>query len=222
MPDKAAHQTGSERQVGDDLSAGMDGELAPTEQRFFCRRLIRDEYSRKQFERYHLIGDVIRNSLPERVNPDLSASIMRAIENESHVPSRELSWVSMASGFAVAASLVAVTFFVTLQSGTSITPEPVVAPLGPVAVVETTPSETPPAVPTTVAAQVPAVETQPEEAVVADAGNRLQRARERMDERLDRLLASHNEGLVDAGQLGMLPYVRVVDSRYELTAASAR
>ena len=63
------------------VSSAVDGAL--DEQAI--NQLASDEQSQKQWQRYHMIGDAMRDDLPESVPLDLSASIAAALESEPEI-----------------------------------------------------------------------------------------------------------------------------------------
>ena len=64
------------------LSALVDGELAPDQARFLLRRLEHDAGLRGRFERWQLGGDVLRGQVRRAAAPELGARIAAAIAAE--------------------------------------------------------------------------------------------------------------------------------------------
>ncbi|MGB5235473.1 MAG: sigma-E factor negative regulatory protein [Candidatus Macondimonas sp.] len=64
-----------------DLSAWMDGELSGARARLAYRGMMADESRRAQWARYHLIGDVLRGSLPDHGLVDISAAVMARLDD---------------------------------------------------------------------------------------------------------------------------------------------
>lgn len=63
-----------------DISALMDGELFEDEAVNLLDRIKRDSDAHKDWEVYHLIGDVLRQ--PEHIHCDLSAKVRERMEDE--------------------------------------------------------------------------------------------------------------------------------------------
>lgn len=61
------------------VSAIVDGEMDKKE----IAELSADDASHAKWRNYHLIGDAMRNELPQSINLDLSSKIAAAIEQES-------------------------------------------------------------------------------------------------------------------------------------------
>lgn len=64
-----------------DLSAWMDGELSGARARLAYRGMMADESRRAQWARYHLIGDALRDSLPDHGLVDISAAVMARLDD---------------------------------------------------------------------------------------------------------------------------------------------
>ncbi|CAG9000484.1 MAG: Anti-sigma-E factor RseA [Candidatus Celerinatantimonas neptuna] len=67
------------------ISALMDSELQDEK---VLESFIADDMTHNRWQRYHLIGDVMRGDAPQMLNLDLSAGIAQALENE---PAHEMS-----------------------------------------------------------------------------------------------------------------------------------
>lgn len=63
-----------------DISVLMDGELFEDEAESLLSRIKRDSDAHKDWEIYHLIGDVLRQ--PEHIHCDLSAKVRERMEDE--------------------------------------------------------------------------------------------------------------------------------------------
>ncbi|TKB55306.1 sigma-E factor negative regulatory protein [Ferrimonas aestuarii] len=63
------------------VSAWVDGEGSELD----LKQWLRDEPSKDEWERYHLIGDAMRNELPQTLNLDIAASVASALEDEPTV-----------------------------------------------------------------------------------------------------------------------------------------
>ncbi|MBE2293194.1 MAG: hypothetical protein IAF01_11730 [Xanthomonadaceae bacterium] len=121
------------------LSALVDGELAPDEARFLLRRLEHDADLGGRFERWQLCGDVLRGQVRRAAAPDLGARIAAALAaapaaSEAAVPPqaavrRRQAWTRWGGGAALAASVAAVAMFVgrPLATDPSHVPAPVAA-----------------------------------------------------------------------------------------------
>lgn len=173
--------------LNEQISALVDDELDAAEQALLLRQLARDESLRRQFARYQLLSDALKDSLPERVDPDFHLRIQTALQDEaaphataagSHLGHRLFRPLA---GLAVAAS-VAVVAVLSLQS-----------------VRETTPQSAPAVASAPAPADYIRAEGTPPAALAATP------ARD-----LDAYLVNHNEVAVNRGMRGMLPYVRIV------------
>ncbi len=178
------------------LSALVDGELGGSEARFMVRRLATDADLRRRWERYHLIGEALRRSLPRRLDPALAARIEARLP-ELPAPAPGLvgrlrgRWLQAAAGLALAASVAAMAVLALRARA----PEPAVP------VVAQAPS------PTTAGRPV-------------WEGTQWASVRPVIAQRLNGYLVTHNE-LAAAGRLqGIMPYARVVS--YDADAADAR
>ncbi len=113
-------------QVKDQISALLDDELDARESGLLLVRLGKDSELTAVWERYNLIGDCIRGSLPDRIIPGFADRVAEAIgRNEAaeqvvHA-SRSKRW-RPAAGLAVAAS-VAMVALIALNSPRSPNPE---------------------------------------------------------------------------------------------------
>lgn len=96
------------------LSALLDAELSDTEGRHSLPLLIRDDAARETFNRYRLIGDIIRSGTDASppLNLDFAKAISSRIDLEptvfapaSRKPQLTPRWIRAASGMAIAASV---------------------------------------------------------------------------------------------------------------------
>ncbi len=91
------------------ISALVDDEIRDIEAEFLVRRLAGDEDAKDCWERYHLIGDAMRNHLPPVVDSDFASRVMAAIDEEpalERLPSgRTVHLLKPVAGVAVAASV---------------------------------------------------------------------------------------------------------------------
>jgi len=99
------------------LSALIDGELAPDEAAFLMRRLQHDQELAGCWERWQLAGAVLRGQAGERVADGFSTRVMAAIASEAAPrvvrPRRWLHW----GGGAIAASVALVALLVSRPAG---------------------------------------------------------------------------------------------------------
>ena len=103
------------------LSALVDGELAPDQARFLLRRLQHDPQLSGRFERWQLCGDVLRGQVRRAAAPELGARIAMAIAAEptamvisapaavqAQSAARRQAWMRWGGGGAALAASVAV------------------------------------------------------------------------------------------------------------------
>ena len=99
------------------LSALIDGELAPDEAAFLMRRLQHDQELAGCWERWQLAGAVLRGQAGERVADGFSTRVMAAVASEAAPrvvrPRRWLHW----GGGAIAASVALVALLVSRPAG---------------------------------------------------------------------------------------------------------
>jgi len=104
-------------QLLEQLSAFMDGELPAAEERLLLARLERDPELRAAWERYHMVSDVMRDSLP-RQRVSVADSVMASIADEAPMRvARGRSWLKPVAGVAVAASVAMVAVLTVQQRG---------------------------------------------------------------------------------------------------------
>ena len=172
--------------LNEQISALVDDELDATEQALLLRQLASDESLRRQFARYQLVSDALKDSLPERVDPAFHRRVQAALQDEV-APAAIAAGTHLGrlfrprAGLAVAAS-VAVVAVLSLQS-----------------VRETTPESTPAVASAPAPADYIRADGQPPAALAATPGRDL-----------DAYLVNHNEVAINRGMRGMLPYVRIV------------
>lgn len=192
------------QQIGEQISALMDGELDAREVELLVKRLGRDDEHRDTWCRYHVIGEAMRSNLPGAMPFDLAARVSAAIANES-LPAPSLArrrWLRPAAGIAVAASVAG---GILLGFG----PQQGVAP-GVVTVASSVP------VPAAVLVEPPsrvvataAVRAVPV-AAFPDAAPEPAQGRWKSREPLSSYVVSHNESATMNQMSGVLPYVRMV------------
>jgi len=95
------------------LSALVDGELAPDEARFLLRRLQHDQELAGCYERWQLWGQVMRGEVREAVATDLGRRVAEAVRAEAETAAaaaagRRRSWMRWGGGAALAASVAVV------------------------------------------------------------------------------------------------------------------
>ncbi|TPW16903.1 MAG: sigma-E factor negative regulatory protein RseA [Halothiobacillaceae bacterium] len=128
------------------VSMFKDGELHEAE----AQRLLTEMYSsaelRKDWHRYHVIGDALRNNLPNRIQHDLATRITRALEDEPTIfcpspvtptvsPRHNSPSYSRGKITAIAASIAAIAVVTLLNTNSQ-----VIAPNQAVVVTESVPS----------------------------------------------------------------------------------
>lgn len=101
-----------EQHYGQQLSALMDGELAPDQARFLLRRLEHDRELAGSWERWHLAGEVLRGAAVAALPQDFSVRIGTALAGERAAVAtgarRAPAWLRWSGGAALAASVAAV------------------------------------------------------------------------------------------------------------------
>jgi negative regulator of sigma E activity len=107
--------------LNEQLSALLDGELAPEETELLMKRLARDATLRATLGRYALCGEALRASAPfNRPRAELASRISAAIMADEPVsapvprraPSRVVTWLKPMGGLAVAATVAALAVLV--------------------------------------------------------------------------------------------------------------
>lgn len=170
--------------MNEKISALLDDELSARDRDRLLYEVVKDPVLRVAWERYHLIGAVLRKDVGIVMNSDLAARILSQIENDPTPHVRPLSrlpvrhFTRLTAGLAIAASVAVVavvSFKSTLLPGSD-----------PVSAVATAPTANPSAAPQTQLAQ-----TSP-------------------DSSLSALLVKHNEFSRATNMNGMISYVRVV------------
>lgn len=180
-------------QIREQLSALYDGELPAVEHALLLERLARDPALRAHWSQYQLVGDGLRNTLPEQVDLGLAARVMHAIEATPIMPvvvrsSPLLRVLRPLAGLAVAASVAVVAVLAVQQVRT---PAPALE----------------------VAANLPAAPAP--QAYIRVQGTRWDAQRgsvqpPQVGNRLNEYLVNHSEYATSGGMPGMQPYVRIV------------
>lgn len=178
-----------EKEMPEELSALVDGELEESEIRNCLDQMEEDSELASRWQRYHLIGDAMRSNMPPQLDVDLTAHVRAAIADEptvlvprakSNRAAHRNGWRYVA-GMAVAASVAAIAV-ITIQPSSG--PEGIGAASLQTAQ-QSVPNSPPPA--------VMSVSSAPRASIAS-------------------YLINHNEY---AGRHGMLPYVRIVNERVE-------
>ncbi len=111
------------------ISALMDGELDSRERNIAIENIELDPETKRSWQRYHIIGDTMRNTMPASVKPDLATRLNEMLEHEPTVlaPKRKNKFISRdftkpLAGLAVAASVTAVAIF-GIQNSNQQTPD---------------------------------------------------------------------------------------------------
>lgn len=168
------------------LSALVDGEFEDLELELALRRLSKDAELKARWQRYHLIGDALKNNLPEAIDLDFADRVSKAIGSEPSLQTIPVtpaisSWYKPLVGFALAASVATV------------------AILG---VNMLQPDESPGASSLSViASSEPITRVQANASAVSDA---------ELESRFNSYLLNHNEYASMNRVHGVLPYVRMV------------
>lgn len=165
------------------LSALIDGEVATEQAAQLIDRIVEDPSLRAAWGRYHLVSDVLHNTLSDLGANDLQERVRESIDSEpiAFPRRRELaSFIKPVAGLALAASVAIVAIIAFRNVEQEVVPSPQ-------RVAENRDNDRrPERVPMRWNVDVPAVE-----------------------ERLNTYLVDHSEYL-DNGMRGMLPYARIV------------
>ncbi len=102
--------------LNEQVSALMDDECAPQEIKLALRRLERDIVLQNSWERYHLVREVLKGSTPPVIEPGFADRLRTVIDAEPPLRGTTnppaAGWRKPALGFALAASVAAVTVVV--------------------------------------------------------------------------------------------------------------
>lgn len=96
------------------LSAMMDGELIGRDRDIVIDQIESDPETRACWQRYHMIGDTLRSTMPGTVSPDLAVRLNQMLANEPTIlaPKSGLqsykNFIKPLAGMAIAASITAV------------------------------------------------------------------------------------------------------------------
>ena len=102
------------------LSALVDDECETEEIGLALRRVTRDPELEGRWERYHLIGDVLKGHVPPAVDTQFSRRLQAQIDSEAPLTSlraKGRNWFKPVAGFALAASIAAVAVVVLRTDG---------------------------------------------------------------------------------------------------------
>ena len=179
------------------LSALIDGEH-DGENTDIIDNIINDDDMKDTWSRYHLIGDCLRDHVPENISSDVSTQVSNTLRDEPTIliPHTHKRFnLKPIAGFAIAASVAMVAVF-SVQRGNEINSS----------------SD----VPTIAANQINATVSQPQsfsfpEAQVLPAAVRKSDTPDSVaNQRLNHYLMNHNEYRSNGGMNAILPYVRIV------------
>lgn len=124
------------------VSAYLDDELTPAERARGSRTLGRQPQARRRLGRYLLIGDAMRDNLPERLYPGFARRVHQKIVEEADSPARHHTlqelwhWIRHPAPLAVGSGLTAMLVAAGLwfyEKQPAVVPVAVEAPAGPVA-----------------------------------------------------------------------------------------
>ncbi len=163
------------------------------------QNLVRDQELQKTWARYHLIGDCLRDTLPEAISTELSEKIRNSLHSEPTVlapaATKRFSYKPLA-GFAIAASVAMVAVFGIRQNSENVSPAgPAIADNQPVQITEP------------VATADSYIFSDPQfrsASVKSDTPASL------ANQRMSGYLVNYNEYRRGAGMHGIMPYVRIV------------
>jgi sigma-E factor negative regulatory protein RseA len=178
----------------EELSALIDGEYEGNSDKVFDE-LIHNQEMKETWSRYHLIGDCLREQLPEKISSQISTSVSNALRNEPTVlaPQKTKQFnLKPLAGFAIAASVAMAAVFSVQNSNDSNS-------------VSTTP---------TLAANTTAPQSQtfsfPNAQVLPASVRKSDTPEDVANQRLNNYLMNHNEYRSNGSMNGILPYVRLV------------
>ncbi len=177
-------------QTREDLSALIDGELTPNETSKVVERLTGSEDLWGRWDRYHVIGDIIRGENIRSEFRQVACGVRDRLQDEPAIlaPPRRArlrgQWIKPAAGTALAASVAAIALLAAPQL---INREPTSSPV--VAGVEETP---------------------PERLYAARPGTRWNLDEPDVESKLNVFLVNHQEYAATPSVKSMLPYVNFV------------
>ena len=162
------------------------------------KQVLNDEQLKQTWARYHLIGDCLRDTLPEKINLDISLKVSKQLESEPTIlaPERKQGFSAKpVIGFAIAASVALVAVLGIKQNvdpATSALPSSMVATKQtpqPVGGTDTYTFAEPPVRAASIKTDTPATLA---------------------NQRMSGYLVNHNQYRISAGTTGITPYVRIV------------
>jgi len=179
-------------QIKEQISAFFDGELPAAEQSLLLERMARDPALRAHWDRYQLIGDSQRKSLPPHIDLGLADRVMQELDaapvHHGSATSALQRVLKPVAGLAVAAS---VAVFAVLAVQQARAPEPGAVQIAAKSQVMPGP-----------------------EAYTRVEGTRWNTEggtqHPQVSNQLNEYLVNHSEYAASGGMPGMLPYVRVV------------
>lgn len=176
------------------LSALIDGEYDGNNHKAFDD-LIHDQEMKNTWSRYHLIGDCLRENLPEKISNQVSTEVNNALRDEPTIlapqKTKQLNFKPLA-GLAIAAS-VAMIAVLSVQHGN-----------------QTNPVSTTPTLAVNTATPQPQTFSFPDTQVLPASVRKSDTPEEVANQRLNNYLMNHNEYRSNGSVNGILPYVRLV------------
>lgn len=178
----------------EELSALIDGEYEGNNDKVF-NDLIHNQEMKETWSRYHLIGDCLREQLPEKISSQVSTYVSNTLRNEPTVlaPQKTKHFnLKPLAGFAIAASVAMAAVFSVQHSNEANTVSP-----APALAVNTT---------------APQAQTFsfPDAQVLPASVRKSDTPEEVANQRLNNYLMNHNEYRSNGSMNGILPYVRLV------------
>ena len=178
----------------EELSALIDGEYEGNNDKVFDE-LIHSQEMKETWSRYHLIGDCLREQLPEKISSQVSTHVSNTLRNEPTVlaPQKTKQFnLKPLAGFAIAASVAMAAVF-SVQNSNDVNS------------VSTAP---------TLAANTSAPQSQtfsfPNAQVLPASVRKSDTPEDVANQRLNNYLMNHNEYRSNGSMNGILPYVRLV------------
>lgn len=174
------------------LSALIDGEHDSNQP---IDKLMHNKEMQSTWSRYHLIGDCLRDNLPEQISNQVYNEVNKALSNEPTVlaPTRQKQInLKPLAGFAIAASVAMAAVF-TIQNNNQID-----SPINSASSIAAT------------SVSQPETFNFSEPQVLPASVNASDTPESVADQRLNNYLMNHNEYRSSNGMNGILPYVRIV------------
>jgi sigma-E factor negative regulatory protein RseA len=209
------------KQIDEQISAFMDGELHESEHANIIQQICRDDESLNRWQRYHLISDSLRNNLPPAIDNQFAQSVMKALENEPTIfapaalkhkstVKRKIAGVAMAASVAAVAVIGVQTMNQTKEVAPSLAEMPSTDQYVRMEQLATTSAiqSTPPAI--TLTPNIPAMKAS--DSVSSDAQ---MTQMYKYHPQLDKYLLNHNQHTLGSRVLGVMPYARIVVSPYQ-------